>query len=103
VGEVLQGFLRDCETSFKQNGYLLSQISVRYQEGEDLTDFFNFPELYRKTVTAALIQEAARTYLNKGNYVRVTLLPETPAPQARLLDTMGAWRRLAMPAWQPAP
>jgi predicted Zn-dependent peptidase len=81
---------------------LLGQIYLRYQEGEGLNDFFNFPELYKKQVTAATIQEAAKTYLNKGNYVRVTLLPETPAPQAGLLETMSAWLRLASPAWQPA-
>jgi len=80
VGEVLQGFLRDYETNLKQNSYLLGQIYLRYQEGEALNDFFNFPELYKKGVTAAAIQEAAKTYLNKGNYVRVTLLPEAPAP-----------------------
>jgi zinc protease len=77
VNEVLQGFLRDYETNLKQNSYLLSQIYLRYQEGEALNDFFNFPELYKKQVTAAMIQEAAKAYLNKGNYVRVTLLPET--------------------------
>jgi zinc protease len=79
VNEVLAAFLRDYETNFKQNSYLLSQIYLRYQEGEALNDFFNFPEVYKRTVTAALIQEAAKAYLNKGNYVRVTLLPETPA------------------------
>jgi zinc protease len=103
VNEVLMGFLRDYETSTKQNSYLLGQIAVRYQEGEDLKDFFNFPEVYKKTVAAGLIQEAAKTYLNKGNYVRVTLLPETPAPQAGMLEMMSAWLRIATPAWQPAP
>jgi zinc protease len=103
VNEVLQGFLRDYETSTKQNSYLLGQIAVRYQEGEALNDFFNFPELYKKGVTAAAIQEAARTYLNKGNYVRVTLLPEKPAPQAGLLEKAAAWLWFGRPAWQPAP
>ena len=102
VNEVLQGFLRDYETSTKQNSYLLSQIYLRYQQGEDLKDFFNFPELYKKQVTAATIQEAARAYLNKGNYVRVTLLPETPAPQAGLLEKTAAWLWFGRPAWQPA-
>jgi zinc protease len=102
VNEVLQGFLRDYETNTKQNSYLLGQIAVRYQEGEDLRDFFNFPEVYKKTVAAGLIQEAAKTYLNEANYVRVTLLPETPALQAGLLETMSSWLHVATPAWQPA-
>ncbi len=79
VNEVLQAFLRDMETSFKDNTYLLSQMTGKYQNGEDLGELFTLPELYKKQVTAALIQEAAKTYLNKANYVRVTLLPETPA------------------------
>jgi zinc protease len=102
VNEVLQGFLRDYETSVKQNSYLLSQIYVRYRDGEDLKDLFNFPEVYKQQVSAALIQEAAKAYLNKGNYVRVTLLPEKPAPQVGLLESMAAWLRFTGPAWQPA-
>jgi zinc protease len=102
VNEVLQGFLRDYETNVKQNGYLLTQIYLKYQYGEDLKEFFNLPELYGKHVSAAKIQEAAKTYLNKGNYVRVTLLPEAQAPQAGLLETIAAWLRPAWPAWQPA-
>jgi zinc protease len=102
VNEVLQGFLRDMETSFKDNTYLLSQMTGKYQNGEDLGELFTLPELYKKQVTVALIQEAAKTYLNKANYVRVTLLPETPAPQAGMLETVSAWLRLATPARQPA-
>jgi zinc protease len=79
VNEVLQGFLRELETNFKDNAYLLSQIFGKYQNGEPLGELFSLPELYKKHISAALIQEAAKTYLNKGNYVRVTLLPETPA------------------------
>jgi len=77
VSEVLQGFLRDYETSVRQNSYLLTQIYVRYRDGEDLREFFNFPEVYKQQVSATLIQAAAKAYLNRGNYVRVTLLPET--------------------------
>jgi zinc protease len=79
VNEVLQAFLREMETSFKDNTYLLSQMTGKYLNGEDLGELFSLPELYKKQVTAGLIQEAAKTYLNIGNYVRVTLLPETPA------------------------
>jgi predicted Zn-dependent peptidase len=37
-------------------------------------------EYYRK-LTPALIQEAARTYLNTSNYVKVTLFPEKTSDQ----------------------
>jgi zinc protease len=75
VADVKESMLRDFEQSVKQNGYLLNHFSLRYQFGEDLKEFFSIPELYKK-VTAATIQDAAKTYLNANNYVEVTLLPE---------------------------
>jgi zinc protease len=102
VTEVREGYLRDYETNAKENSYVLTQISLKYQYGEPLKEWFTLPDLYRQHVSAALIQEAARTYLKKDNYVRVTLLPETPAPQAGLVGTMAAWLRSVAPAWQPA-
>ncbi len=79
VNEVLQAFLREFETNFKDNNYLLSQIYGKYQNGEALGELFSLPELYKKHISAGLIQEAAKLYLNTANYVRVTLLPEAPA------------------------
>lgn len=67
--------LREFETSSKQNGFLLSQISAKYQAGEDVAGIWQAPELYQKLDVASL-QQAAKTYLNTDNYVRVTLLPE---------------------------
>jgi zinc protease len=75
VADVKEGLLRDFEQSTKQNGYLLGQISLRYQFGETVKEFFSIPELYKK-VSAATIQGAARTYLDTNNYVKVTLMPE---------------------------
>ena len=70
-----EALLREFETNSKQNGYLLSQISAKYQVGEDVGGIWDTPEMY-KTLDAASIQEAAKTYLNTSNYVRVTLVPE---------------------------
>jgi zinc protease len=75
VNEVKQALLRDFETSSRQNAYLLSQITFKYQYGEDVTGLWQVPEYYKK-LDAAAIQRAARTYLRNDNYVRVTLLPE---------------------------
>ncbi|MCX6550897.1 MAG: insulinase family protein, partial [Acidobacteria bacterium] len=75
LADVKEAMLREFETNSKQNGYLLSQIYFRYQVPQDLGEFFTLPEFY-KTLTAALIQDAAKAYLNTGNVVRVTLLPE---------------------------
>ena len=75
VNDTREALLREYETSMKQNNYLLTQIYSGYQLHEDLKYLFDLPE-YLKTMSAAMIHEAARTYLNTGNYVQVTLFPE---------------------------
>jgi zinc protease len=67
--------LRGWETSLKQNGFWLSQLAAYDQAGEDPRAILD----YRATIgrlTAERIRDAARRYLNTGNYVRVTLHPE---------------------------
>jgi zinc protease len=101
VSDVREQMLRDFETNIKLNNYLVTQIYFKYLYGEDLKTFFEMPETV-KTLTPAVIQEAAQAYLTPENYVQVTLLPEArTAPSlveqiARLL-----WPPLARP--QPAP
>jgi zinc protease len=75
VTDEREALLRDFETSSKVNSYLLGQIALRYQAGEDPALLWNVPEYYKK-VDAAMIQQAAKTYLNTNNYVKVTLAPE---------------------------
>jgi zinc protease len=75
VNDVRQAFLRDFETNSKQNGYLMTQILLRYQNGEDVAGLWAVPEYYRK-LDAATIQQAAKTYLDTNRYVKVTLFPE---------------------------
>jgi zinc protease len=75
VKNVREAFLRDAESNLSQNRYFLSQISSRYQNGEDLTSLFNITDLY-KTIDAAMIQAAAKQYLDVANHVTVTLMPE---------------------------
>jgi zinc protease len=70
-----EALLREFETSSKQNAYLLTQIAGKYQLDEDVAGVWDAPELYKK-IDAAAIQEAAKTYLNASNHVRVTLVPE---------------------------
>jgi len=82
VNDAREAFLRDYETAMKQNGNVMSQVYLRYQTGEDVNEYFRLPDYYRK-LDAAAIKEAARTYLDLGNYVRVTLLPETPPPATK--------------------
>ncbi|MEO8260133.1 MAG: insulinase family protein [Acidobacteriota bacterium] len=75
VGDEKAALLREFETSSKQNNFLLGQIVAKYQNQEDVRSVWYAPELYRK-LTAEMIQQAAREYLNVGNHVQVTLQPE---------------------------
>jgi zinc protease len=75
VNDAKEAFQREFETNIKQNGYLLGQIVLRYQSGDDVAGLWKVPEYYQK-LDAATIQQAAKTYLDTKNYVKVTLFPE---------------------------
>jgi zinc protease len=75
VNDVKQAFLREFETNIKQNSYVLGQIVLRYQSGDDIAGIWKVPDYYQK-LDAATIQQAAKTYLDTRNYVEVTLFPE---------------------------
>ena len=66
---------REFETSIKQNNYLVSQISYRYEFGEDVAGVWLIPDFYKK-IDKAMIQDAAKLYLNPNRYVEVKLFPE---------------------------
>lgn len=75
INDAKQAMLRDFETGMRQNGYLMQQISGRYQSNEDVEGLASIPDLYSR-LDAAQVQAAARSYFNVNNYVRVTLVPE---------------------------
>ncbi|HEX6718847.1 MAG TPA: insulinase family protein [Pyrinomonadaceae bacterium] len=70
-----EALLREFETSSTQNGYLLNQIALRFYHDEDPAGIWLVPEFYKK-LDAAMVQEAAKTYLTTQAYVKVTLFPE---------------------------
>jgi zinc protease len=74
VNDTREALLREFESGTMQNGYLLTQITGRYQSGESVEQFFAIADTYR-SLTGSDIHEAARTYLNAGSYVLVTLMP----------------------------
>jgi zinc protease len=76
-----EALLREFETNSKQNGYLLTQIQLRYYHQEDPAGIWLVPDFYKK-LDAAAIQEAAKLYLNPKSYVKVTLFPEKKQPGA---------------------
>jgi len=74
---VRSSLLRDYENDSQNNGYLLGQISRRYEDGDtsDVAVVEHMPDRIA-ALTADAIQQAARAYLDTRNYVKVTLMPE---------------------------
>jgi zinc protease len=72
------GLLRDFEQDSQDNFYLLNQIAGRYADG-DAVHVATALDLSGQisALTGEAIQQAARTYLDNGNYVKVTLMPQT--------------------------
>jgi zinc protease len=76
---LLRGALvREFDANRQNNGYLLDEISRRYEDGDaaNAAAVVNMPERIA-ALTAEAIQQAARTYLNTDSYVKVTLMPES--------------------------
>jgi zinc protease len=75
VSDEKEALLREYETNSKVNNFWLAQITAKYQSGEDPVALWHLPELYNK-IDKAMIQQAAKTYLNTNAYVEVMLFPE---------------------------
>jgi zinc protease len=75
VNDEKEALLREYETNSKVNTYWLTQITAKYQSGEDVGALWHMSELYNK-IDKAMVQQAAKTYLNTNAYVEVMLFPE---------------------------
>ena len=75
VNDAREALFREYERGMKENGWLLTQIAAKYQLQEDPREILAIEKSFQ-TLSPQVIQEAARTYLNTNNYVRVTLYPE---------------------------
>ena len=75
VADTRQALMRDFETNSQRNGYLLSRLVSKYDYGENVEEVFDIRASVDR-LTAALIRDAARTYLETRRYVKVMLLPE---------------------------
>jgi predicted Zn-dependent peptidase len=67
--------LRQHETDLKQNGWWLGQLAAFAQTGESPEALLTYPRRVRALAPDA-VRDAARRWLDKGRYVKVTLLPE---------------------------
>jgi len=75
ANDAREALLRRHESDLAQNNRLVAELTERYELGEDVGEFFGLPAEYGK-LTREAIQDAARRYLDTGNYVKVTLYPE---------------------------
>ena len=75
IADARAALMRDFETNSQQNAYLLSRIIFKYEYDEDVADIFNMRPFYDQ-LSAPVLRDAARAYLNTDRYVKVTLRPE---------------------------
>ena len=66
---------REYETSLKENDFWLNGLQFSYFHGENPLNLIHYHDMIDH-LTAADIQEAAKQYLNRDNYVMVVLYPE---------------------------
>ena len=77
VTHVRDVLLRQIDRNMQENGYLIAQISRRYEEGDgaNIGAVFQSPK-WISALSGDAIQLAAQKYLDTGNYVEVTLKPQ---------------------------
>lgn len=75
VTDERETLLRDFERSSKENNYLVIQILARYENNEDVAGLWMISDYYKK-IDKAMIQDAARKYLDTKRFVQVSLFPE---------------------------
>jgi zinc protease len=68
---------RDFDQDSQDNGYLLNQIARRYEDadGAHVGAVLDMPDQIA-ALTGEAMQDAAKTYLDTSNYIKVTLMPE---------------------------
>ena len=75
IADARTALRRDFETNSQRNDYLLERMLLKYEYGEDVGEVFNMRPFYDR-LTAPMLRDAARAYLNPNRYVEVTLLPD---------------------------
>ena len=79
LAKIKETYIRSRETNLRQNSWWLGHLTGARRDDEPLsTRLALTPQLDR--LTLAVIRDAAKKYLDRSRYVRVTLLPEGPKP-----------------------
>jgi len=81
VADTRESLLRTLEVNFEQNVYWIGAISSseRYGLVDGVTWINEYPTAIA-ALTPDLVREGMRRFVDTANYVRLTLLPEEPAP-----------------------
>lgn len=82
LSKVQEAQRRSHETRLRENGYWLTELAGSLLRGEPLGAFRNYTALV-DALTPESIAAAARDFLDRGRYVRVTLLPENQTTGSR--------------------
>jgi len=80
VEKVREQIARSREVDLKRNGYWISGIASRDQNGESIDALMGAYDDMVKQLTPAQIQAAARQYFDSKNYARFVLLPLATTP-----------------------
>ncbi|HEX9654478.1 MAG TPA: insulinase family protein, partial [bacterium] len=75
LAKVKESQRRTRETDLKENGFWLNVLRSYYEYQDDPREILSY-ENKVQNLKLASIQQAAQRYFNKGNYVKVVLLPE---------------------------
>jgi zinc protease len=73
---------RELETDLRENSYWLGQLSVYDRHGADPRDILTYDAVI-ESLTVEIVQEAARLYLDTGNFVRGSLFPEEASQEGQ--------------------
>jgi len=76
LAKIRETTIRSRETSLRENDFWLGQLAAAEQNGDDPRNIVD-PSALLPLLTPERIRQAALRYLDRKNYVRVTLIPES--------------------------
>lgn len=79
--KIKQTFIRERETSLKENGFWMSLMSSSYQNGENVADILTYNDWVNQLKGSDFIRFAAK-YFDTSNYARLVLMPESSSPES---------------------
>jgi len=76
IDNAREGAFRSWQTGLEENGYWLNSLEFYLSRDMDPTRILNNPADFLDSITPEDVADAARKYLRKDQFVRVTLYPE---------------------------